>query len=169
VLSLANRLRPEAKKGGVVSFRTMAHAALAAGPSGFHNLVMRPLVGIIVSVGFLFGVYMLYLKRMPSSDPGTASVQAVSLTAIRMDLLQIGQAEKMYIANNSKCASLDELISANSVTMTRPERDGYTYSVDCSSTAFTVTATHPAPPPQGSNFRYPTLMLDQTLQVQEVQ
>ena len=129
---------------------------------------MRPLVGILVTVGFLFGVYLLYLKRMPSTDPGTQSVQAVSLTGVRADLLQIAQAERLNITTTSRCASLDELISANAVSMTRPERDGYTYSVDCSSTAFSVTASHP-PAPAGSAFRYPTLTIDQTMQVREIQ
>ena len=129
---------------------------------------MRPLVGILVTVGFLFGVYLLYLKRMPSSDPGTASVQAVSLTGVRGDLLQIAQAERLNVASNGACVSLDELISSNALSMRRPERDGYTYSVDCSGSGFSVTASHP-PAPAGSAFRYPTLMVDQTMQVREVQ
>jgi hypothetical protein len=129
---------------------------------------MRPLVGILVTVGFLFGVYLLYLKRMPSTDPGTQSVQAVSLTGVRADLLQIAQAERMNMASNGHCASLDELISSNALSMSRPERDGYTYSVDCSSTAFSVTASH-APASPGSPFRYPTLTIDQTMQVREIQ
>jgi hypothetical protein len=129
---------------------------------------MRPLVGILVAVGFLFGVYLLYLKRMPSTDPGTVSVQAISLSGVRMDLLQIAQAERTNLATNGRCASLDELISANALSMARPERDGYTYSVDCSGAGFAITASH-APAPAGSAFRYPTLIIDQNMQFREVQ
>lgn len=128
---------------------------------------MRPLAGILAAVGFLFSVYFLYLKRMPSTDPGTVSTQAVSLTGVRADLLQIAQAERLNIANNSRCDSLDDLISANAVSMRRPERDGYTYSVNCSGTDFSVVASH-APAAAGSAFRYPTLAIDQTMQVREV-
>ena len=129
---------------------------------------MRALVGILVTAGLALGVYMLYLKRMPSTDPGTVSTQAISLTGVRMDLLHIAEAERMNVASNGRCASMDELISANAVSMSRPERDGYTYSVDCVGTAFSATASHP-PAPEGSGIRFPTLMVDQTMQVREVQ
>lgn len=121
-----------------------------------------------MTAGLLLGVYMFSLKRMPTTDSGTAPTQAISLTAVRMDLLHIAEAERMNVASNGRCASLDELISAQSVSMSRPERDGYTYSVDCAGTAFSVTATHPPALP-GSGIRFPSLMVDQTMQVREVQ
>jgi hypothetical protein len=127
---------------------------------------MRALVGILVTAALLFGVYYLYLKKMPTTDQGTASTQAISLTGVRMDLLQIAQSERSFAALNSRCASLDELISSHSITMERPERDGYSYSVSCSGADFTATARH-APAPAGSPIRYPILEVDQTLQVHE--
>ncbi len=117
----------------------------------------------------LFGVYEFYLKKMPTTDAGTASTQAISLTGVRMDLLQIAQAERGNLALNSKCTSLDELVSSGSLNMSRPERDGYTYEVKCSSGAeFQVVARH-APAPEGSPIRYPTLAIDSSMQVQEIQ
>jgi hypothetical protein len=129
---------------------------------------MRLLVGLVVTAGLLLGVYMFSLKRMPTTDSGTAPTQAISLTAVRMDLLHIAEAERMNVASNGRCASLDELISAQSVSMSSPERDGYSYSVDCAGTAFSVTATHP-PAPASPGIRFPSLMVDQTMQVREVQ
>lgn len=129
---------------------------------------MRALVGILVTSAILLGVYMFHLKRMPTTDQGTAPTQAISLTAVRMDLLHIAEAERMSVASNGRCASMDELISANAVSMSHPERDGYSYSVDCSGTLFSVTAAHP-PAPEGSGIRFPTLMVDQTMEVREVQ
>jgi hypothetical protein len=128
---------------------------------------MKSLVGILVTAALLLGVYYLYLKKMPTTDQGTASTQAISLTGVRMDLLQIAQSERSYAALNSRCASLDELISSRSITMERPERDGYSYTVSCSGADFTATARH-APAPAGSPIRYPTLEVDQNLQVREV-
>ncbi len=104
---------------------------------------------------------------MPVADAGTAPTQTISLTGVRADLLQIAQAERIYIAQNGHCATLDELTSSNSLSMARPERDGYTYSVECSGGDFSVTARHAAAA-AGSPIRYPTLAIDQTMQVHEV-
>jgi hypothetical protein len=128
---------------------------------------MKSLVGIVVTAALLLGVYYLYLKKMSTTDQGTAPTQAISLTGVRMDLLQIAQSERSYAALNSRCASLDELISSRSITMERPERDGYSYTLECSGADFTVTARHP-PAPAGSPIRYPILAIDQNLQVHEV-
>lgn len=129
---------------------------------------MRGFASLILVVGIVLGVYCFYLKQMPTTDKGTAATQAISLTGVRMDLLQIGQAERGFVAQNSRCASLDELIDSNSLMMSRSGRDGYSYSVDCSGAGFSVTASH-APAPAGSPIRYPMLALDQTMQVREVE
>jgi hypothetical protein len=147
--------------------RTTRHNILAACRGGEDNQLMRALVGILVACALLFGVYEYYLKKMPTTDVGTAPTQAISLTGVRADLLQIAQAERGYIAQNGRCASLDELTSSNSLSMSRPERDGYSYSVECSGGDFSVTARH-APAAAGSPIRYPTLAIDQNMQVREV-
>jgi hypothetical protein len=128
---------------------------------------MRVLVAMLVCAGIAYGIYQYSLKQMPVSDAGTASTQAISLTGVRGDLLQIAQAERSYTALNDHCASMDELISSNSLTMQRPERDGYSYTVQCSGGDFTAIARHPAAP-AGSPIRYPTLGIDQTMQVREI-
>jgi hypothetical protein len=129
--------------------------------------MMRPLVAILVACGVLFAVYHYYFQKMPSTDQGTAPTQAISLTGVRMDLLQIAQAERGYIAQNGHCASLDELTSSSALAMPRTERDGYSYSVECSGGDFSVIGRH-APAPEGSPIRFPTLAIDQTMQVREV-
>jgi len=112
----------------------------------------------------VFGLYYMYLQNRAMATSGRPK-EAISLAGVRTDLLQIGQGERGYIALNGKCASLDELMSSNSLTMTRSERDGYSYTVDCSGTDFTVTAKHPEPPDGGARFL--TLVLDSTLQIHE--
>ncbi len=104
---------------------------------------------------------------MPTTDNGTAATQAISLTGVRADLLQIAQAERVYIATNGQCASLDELISSSSLSITRTERDGYSYTVECSSASFTATARH-LPAPAGSPIRYPNLTVNSSLEVHEI-
>jgi len=104
---------------------------------------------------------------MPSTDEGTAATQAISLTGVRSDLLQIAQAERAYIAANGQCASLGELISSNSLSMTRTERDGYSYTVECSGAGFTAAARH-LPAPAGSPIRYPNLTIDSSMELHEI-
>jgi hypothetical protein len=131
------------------------------------NYRMRVLALLLVFSGLLLGAYVFYLKKVPTMDHGTAATQAISLTGVRTDLLQIAQAERANVASNGSCASLGDLISSNMLTMTRTERDGYSYSVECSSTGFNAVARH-APAPAGSAIRYPNLAVDQNMQVQEV-
>jgi hypothetical protein len=128
---------------------------------------MRPLIALLVACAAVFGVYHFYFQKMPTTDQGTSPTQAINLTGVRSDLLQIAQAERGYVAENGRCAALDDLLSSHALAMTRPERDGYTYSVECSGGDFTVTGRH-APAAAGSPIRYPTLAIDQTMQVREV-
>jgi hypothetical protein len=142
-------------------------ADLAAARLRVENYGMRLLAMLLVFSALLFGAYVFYLKKLPTTDSGTASTQAISLTGVRSDLLQIAQAERANVASNGSCASLPDLISSNVLTMTRTERDGYTYSVECSSAEFNAVARH-APAPAGSPIRYPNLAVDQNMQVHEV-
>lgn len=153
--------------GDVVSYRTSLCVPLAAHGGQAHNSFMRSLVGVLVGAALLFVVYHFYLKRMPVTDEGTAPTQAISLTGVRMDLLQIADAEHGYIATNGHCASLDELISSNSLAMERTERDGYSYTLECSGGNFTATARHLSAP-AGSPIRYPNLAIDATMQIREI-
>lgn len=129
---------------------------------------MNKLAGLLAVVAVAFGIYYFQLKKMPTSDQGTAATQAISLTGVRADLLQIAQAERGNIALNSQCISLDELISSGTLSMSRKERDGYAYQVNCSGMNFQIVAEHP-PALAGSGIRYPKLAIDQDMQVQEVQ
>ena len=129
---------------------------------------MRAFAALLVAAILLFGVYQFYIKRMPTSDPGTAATQAISLTGVRTDLLQIAQAERSNMALNGKCSSLDELVSSGGLAMASQGRDGYTYQVNCSGTDFQIVAEHPPADPN-SGIRYPKLAIDATMQVHEVQ
>ena len=129
---------------------------------------MRFLIGVLVGAALLFVVYHFGLVRMPAMDEGTAATQAVSLTGVRMDLLQIADAEHGYIAINGECASLSKLISTRSISMTRTERDGYSYEVECSGNGFTATARH-RHAPAGSSIRYPNFSIDASLELREIE
>ena len=140
---------------------------LAGNSASLQNSIMRALAMVLVAAAILYGVYAVYLKKMPTTDAGTAPTQAISLTGVRSDLLQIAQAERSNVALNGKCASLDELNSSGAITMNKRERDGYTYQLNCTGSDFQVIAEHP-PAPQGSGIRFPKLAIDATLQVREI-
>ena len=128
---------------------------------------MRALAGLLVAAALLFGVYYFYLGKMPTTDQGTAPTQAISLTGVRSDLLQIAQAERGFVAQNGHCAPLEELISSGAMSISRQGRDGYDYAVECAATDFSVTARH-APAPPGSSIRYPNFAIDATMQIREI-
>ena len=128
---------------------------------------MRALVGILLAAAVLFGIYQYYLKKLPTTAEGTAATQAISLTGVASDLLQIAEAERGYIAANGHCATLDELVASNSLLLSKSERDGYTYAVECSSSDFTATARH-ASAPADSPIRYPSMAIDANMQIHEI-
>jgi hypothetical protein len=129
---------------------------------------MRGLALLLAVAALMGGIYYGYLKSMPVTDKGTAATQAISLTGVRSDLLQIAQAERSYVAANGNCVGLPELISSNMLNMTRTERDGYAYTVECASTEFSATARHAAAP-AGSPIRYPSLAIDQNMAAREIE
>jgi hypothetical protein len=130
---------------------------------------MKSLVGLLVALAISGGIYFFYFKKMPTSDAGTAPTQAISLTGVRMDLMQMANAERTFEASSGRCASLEELSSSSTMNLSRSERDGYTYEVRCGQgSQFSIIASH-APAPADSPIRYPTLAIDQSMQVGEVQ
>ena len=66
-----------------------------------HTAHMKGFVGLLMALLTAGGIYFFYVKRMPTADTGTAPTQAISLTGVRMDLMQIAQAERAYLASNS--------------------------------------------------------------------
>jgi hypothetical protein len=147
---------------------TRGYKLAGAATVRLENFGMRALALLLAAVAIGFGVYQFYLKKLPTTDSGTAATQAISLTGVRADLLQIAQAERGNVALSGKCASLEELISSGALTMTKTGRDGYTYQISCSGNDFQAVAEHP-PALEGSGIRFPKLAIDATMQVQEIQ
>jgi len=130
---------------------------------------MKGFVGLLMALLIAGGIWYFYTKQMPTTDPGTAPTQAINLTGVRMDLMQMAQAERSYIASNGRCGSLSDLGSSGTMNLSRTERDGYSYEVECSDGADFSIVAHHAPAPPDSPIRYPILAIDQNMQVGEVQ
>jgi Tfp pilus assembly protein PilE len=132
---------------------------------------MKSLVSLLVISAVAMGIYMYTLKQ---ATPGKGMVvtQNISIAGVKSDLLGIAQAERMYVVQNSSCADLATLASSGTMNITRTNRDGYTYAVDCSGgNDFTVTATYTAPPapnPAGvTPPHFPTFTIDQTMEIHQ--
>jgi hypothetical protein len=104
---------------------------------------MSRLFGFLsVIIVMAIGMY-IYSKQMQSSsaEAGAANpAGAINITGVKSDLISIASAERRYFATEGKYASLDELISSNTITVAR-QRLPYTYSVEVSSGGFRVVAT----------------------------
>ena len=101
------------------------------------------LIGMVVALAV--GMY-IYAKQAQSSSEaaGVSNPKAtVNITGVRSDLMTIAQGERGYFASEGKYASLDELISSRSITVSR-ERLPYRYEVETSGTGFRVIAKCPA-------------------------
>jgi hypothetical protein len=129
---------------------------------------MRALALLLVVAAIMGAIYFYSIKKMPTSDAGTASTQAISLTGVRMDLTQIAQAERTYVASNGHCVVLSELSSSGTMNLARSERDGYSYEVRCGDGNEFAVIAHHAPAPADSPIRYPILTIDQNMQVGEI-
>jgi hypothetical protein len=65
---------------------------------------------------------------------------AINMTGVKSDLVNIAQAERRHFASEGKYVSLDDLISANYVSVAR-QRPPYVYAVEINSSGFRVIAT----------------------------
>lgn len=134
---------------------------------GAENRRMKGLAVLLLAAAVAYGAFHFYFQTMPTTDEGTAPTEAITLTGVRADLLQIATAERAFIALNSRCAALNELASSSDLPVPRAGRDGYSYTVECAGEQFSVSARHPAAP-AGSSIRYPHLSVDDNMQVNEI-
>lgn len=105
----------------------------------------RALGFLSIVITMAVGMY-IYSSQLKSAAPaGTANPEAsVNIIAVQNDLLSIARAERQYLAEKGSYASLNELVSANFVTI-KGERPPYSYQVETSSDSFRVTATRSTP------------------------
>jgi hypothetical protein len=90
------------------------------------------------------GMY-IYSRQLKAISPTAANNPKATenLVGVRMDLSNIANAERRYMASEGHYGSLDDLISGQFISEAR-HRGVYTYSVDVSGENFVVTATRGA-------------------------
>ena len=96
-----------------------------------------------LSVVIVMAIGMYVYSRQAQSSSAAAGANspkaAINITGVRSDLISIATSERRYFASEGRYASLDELISANYITVSR-QRPPYTYEVQTSSSGFRVVA-----------------------------
>jgi len=122
---------------------------------------MLTLLAIVISMGIAYWIYASSLK--PSGSSGAPS-QVVSTVGVKMDLLSLAQAERIYQASHGSYASLEQLYSSGTLIARRNAHAGYAYSSDVSSDGFTITARCQSQPQASC----PSFSIDQSMQVREL-
>ena len=129
---------------------------------------MKSIVSLVVTLGIGLGIYYIFLRQ--AAPIGNAPITSViNTTGVEMDLNSIAQAERMYNTQNSGYATFDQLVESGDLTMSKPGRENYTYTVDATSSGFTVTAKWTPPPGTPANIHYPTMTIDQTMELHRVE
>lgn len=125
---------------------------------------MRALLGLLVAAAVAVGFYYFYFTRTGPEGGTAGAIEAISTTAVKNDLNAIANTERMYFTQNGRYATWDELISSGMLRLEKPERQNYVYTVEASGSGFTVTARYTGPP----EMKYPTLVIDQTMEIREI-
>lgn len=140
-----------------------SYATVAPGAGCVQNGRMRALLGLLVAAAVAVGFYYFYFTRSGPQGGTAGALEAISTTAVKNDLNSIAHAQRMFFAQNGRYATWDELMASGTLRMEKPERQNYVYSIAASGNGFTVTARPTGP--AGAN--YPTLVIDQTLEIRE--
>lgn len=116
-----------------------------------------------ISILMVLGIgFLVYSSRLQSGTEGETLPQQTNLTAVRRDLLSLGQAERIYQATNGRYATGEQLRSSGVMSyIPRGDRWGYEYVVEAEGADnFYITAS---PIEAGQDF--PTLFIDKSMQI----
>ena len=118
-------------------------------------------LGIVLALGAALYVYNAQLTK-----PGGAAAspqEQVDVTGIRMALLEIGQAERTYVAAHGTYGTFEQL-RADGAPALGSDRRGYAFRLELNgSQSFTATAT----PTDSNKQGWPTLSIDASMQIAE--
>ncbi len=90
-------------------------------------------------------IYMNQMKSMaPKGAPGgAAGVQAtVDIAGVKRDILQFAKAEQQHLAIDGRYFTLDEIRDAGDTGLPADSRGPFRYSIETSTSGFTVIATY---------------------------
>ncbi len=101
---------------------------------------------LVTAVGLWY--YATQIRTITHDQPQNLRAQ-VDVNGIRLDLLQLVQAERQHFALQGRYMSLQEMRDAGDTGLPQDERAGYRYNVAVFGTSFEATATYVGTPPPG--------------------
>ncbi len=119
------------------------------------------LLGLVLALGVVWLIYRSAVNRGMEAPPA----QQIDTVAIRMDLLGIARAERIFVVTNGKYASLEELREERSISFDPDNRYGYRYEAEIDGDQHFRIVASPVDPARAA---WPTLAVDETMQVTQV-
>ena len=102
------------------------------------------LLGVLIALAV--GSYV-YMQQSKSVAMGTNNPRAAAdITGVKMDLVNMAQAERAYFARENHYASLEDLHASGDLAVLKDHRDNYKYSASYSDNGFRITAPYAGPP-----------------------
>ena len=118
------------------------------------------MLSLLLTVAIGAGTYVMYMKSSVSGAGGSP-MAAISLTTVKMQLVQVAEAEKTYNVQNSSYATIEQLASSGWLKLKDPDPTNYDYTVEVTPDGFTATAHHQEVK-GGETKDYPTMSIDQS-------
>ena len=117
-------------------------------------------LGLVIVVAIIWFVMKSQFSQGPTGAQPPA--ETIDVVGVKSDLLAIAQAERMYLASHGSYVSVDELQQDGSITFSGANRRGYNYTAEVDDGQhFKITA----PPADPAKASWPTLSIDETMQV----
>ncbi len=120
------------------------------------------LLGLVIVVAIIWFVMKSQLSQGPTG--GQPPAETINVVGVKSDLLNIAQAEKMYLASHGNYVSVDELQQDGSITFSGANRRGYSYTAEVDDGQHFKITARPSDPAKAS---WPTLSIDETMQVSQ--
>ena len=127
---------------------------------------MRVLISILISVMACAGMYVMYMHSSGLHSGGSA-FGAIADSTVKVQLVNIAEAERDYYALNNSYASMDELKKTGALKFKDPDPTGYAYTVQTSSSGFIATGKHIDAKGGKPSADYPTLSIDESMKVHD--
>ena len=109
-------------------------------------------IAVLIVAAAAMYIYMQQAKMVsPAGVEGkTANPRAtIDLAGVKNDLLQFARAEQQHFASEGKYLSMEDMRAAGDTGLPSDSRGPFQYSIDASTSSFTVTATYNGGPIEG--------------------
>lgn len=138
--------------------RRYVHWQIRADISGMRSTA--GFIGVVAVLGAAYYIYNAQLTKTSTATGGASPQQQIDMTAVRASLMEIGNAERIYVNAHGSYGTLDQL-RADGPSHLGAEQRGYVFQVEPNGAqGFRATAT-----PSAAGGGGPTFTIDETMTV----